>query len=199
MHLLPSSVIINTRVCTCARAHTHTHTFTHTHTHTLAGACARTHTHAQPVARVCTRAHTHRYHHRERHTHTYTSATWSQHGSLCRLEGACTNRHTPPERASPPEQACRLHESKVSVDVGIDFASRSCFGRLSFCRCCECASSHALLYPLFHAAVARHHLPPLGLVPSSGCKTSSTAAPCYQDLEFIFMTDRQASRSARAR
>ena len=89
------------------------------------------------------RHHTHRYHHRERDTHTYTSATWSQYGSLCRLEGAGTNRHTPPERASPPEQACRLHESKVSVDVGIDFASRSCFGRLSFCSCCEYASSHA--------------------------------------------------------
>ena len=71
---------------------------------------------------------------------------------------------------------------------------------------------------VFAAAVARHHLPPLGLqgasaplVPSSGCKTSSTTtrvagsqrsstgAPCYQDLEFILMSETQASSSAQAR
>ena len=163
MHLLPSSVVINTRVCTCARAHAHkhTHTFTHTHTHTGWSMHTHTHTHTPNQSLVCARARAHTDTITERETHTHTRQPPGRSTDrYVDSKGLAQTVHTPPERASPPEQACRLHESKVSVDVGIDFASRSCFGRLSFCRCCECASSHALLYPLFPAEVARHHLPP---------------------------------------
>ena len=151
----------HSRVHLRTRARTQTHTHIHTHTHTLAGAHTHTHTHTPNQSLVCARAraHTDTITERERHTHTRQPPGRST-DRYVDSKGLAQTVHTPPERASPPEQACRLHESKVSVDVGIDFASRSCFGRLSFCRCCECASSHALLYPLFPAAVARHHLPP---------------------------------------
>ena len=139
--------------------HQHIHTYTHNH--------SRAHEH--------TRAHTQIASERETHTHT------------CQPPGRSPDRGVDskglaetvaPERASPPDKACRLHWSKSNLaphfapsqhdlvagryrgTPGSQQRLQDIIYRHSGCR--------EQAHPWFPAAVARHHLPPLGLQGASG-------------------------------